>query len=506
MPNYFQKAINAAFYANPVKLQKLIDEGHFPVRLLEDTCLLTKPFPIWRIPQCWEDAIGDVSHWSKPVQYLIADFKARVFQVKEILRNSFSIEFFPIDYQQYTDDFFAARSDESIEEALWLDSIEDAYKNGARPIDAELYYAGVQFDFARTEELLKHGANPDIPLEEYDMYLYDRIATEASFLEVELDRIWKFEYRGEVDYGDISHLVGYAAHEKMYDLLIKYHKSPEDDTESAVSYVGKQYVFGPDTDANSAKVWWITNGPYADFMLVMDASCAWILEMPFGEKNLDNYRACITGYTKDFMSLYGGQTHKELALNIHHVHWDADSFDSFVGKVKALKGFKVLDYRITDNSTALDKYIKECADKRYHVSQECFMHWYQGVARYFLSTGIPEANVIDLLKKHPIQVGFIMAHGGGLTPETLAKRLLEKPSAPKVYDEFALRKIRVTKKTVAAFRKELEEEYRKVQIANEGIITDDFIHDRCYGVPDDYIADALKNGQSAADVVYWETL
>ena len=88
MPNYYQKAINAAFYANPVKLQKLIDEGHFPARLLEDTCLLTRPFPIWRIPQCWEDAIGDVSHWSKPVQYLIADFKARVFQVKEILRSS----------------------------------------------------------------------------------------------------------------------------------------------------------------------------------------------------------------------------------------------------------------------------------------------------------------------------------------------------------------------------------------------------------------------------------
>ena len=222
MPNYFQKAINAAFYANPVKLQKLIDEGHFNVRLLEDTGFMTKPFPIWRIPQCWEAAIGDVSHWNKEVQYLITDFRSRVFQVKEIFRKSFNIEFTPIDYRQYTEDFFAAGPNESIEEALWLDSIEDAYKNGARPIDAELYYAGVQFDFARTEELLKHGANPDIPLEEYDMYLYDRIATEASFLEVELRHVWEFEYRREVDYEDISHLVGYAAHETMYDLLVKY--------------------------------------------------------------------------------------------------------------------------------------------------------------------------------------------------------------------------------------------------------------------------------------------
>ena len=506
MPNYIQKAINAVFYANPVKLQQLIDEGHFPARLLEDTGFMTMPFPIWRIPQCWEDAIGEVSHWSKPVQYLIADFKARVFQVKEILRNSFNIEFTPIDYQQYTDDFFAAGPDESIEEALFLDSIEDAYKNGARPIDLDLYYAGVRFDFARTEELLKQGANPDIPLDEYDNYLYDRIATEAAFSETELDRIWKYGYRYEADYADISRLVGYGAHERMYDLLVKYHKSLEDDTDSAGSSGRKQYVFGPDTDVNSAKVWWITNGHYADFMLVMDATQAWLLEMPFGEKNLDNYRACITGYTKDFMALYGGQTHKELALNIHQVHWKADSFDPFIGKVMGLNGFRVLDYRVNDDSTELDKYIKDCADKRYHVSQEDFMYWYRGVSKYLLSAGLPEENVIGLLKKHPIQVGYINAHGNGLTPETLAKRFLEKPSAPKVYDEYAQRKVRVTKKMIAAFRKELEEEYRKVQKGNEGIITDSYIHDRCYGVPDDYIANVLRSGQPAADFVYWDTL
>ena len=504
MPNYFQKAINAAFYANPVKLQKLIDEGHFNVRLLEDTGFMTKPFPIWRIPQCWEAAIGDVSHWNKEVQYLITDFKSRVIQVKEIFRNSFNIEFSPIDYRQYTDDFYAARSDESIEEALWLDSIEDAYKNGARPIDTELYYAGVQFDFARTEELLKHGANPDIPLEEYDMYLYDRIATEASFLEVELRHVWKFEFRGEVDYEDISHLVGYAAHETMYDLLVKYHKSPEDDTESAVSYARKQYVYGPDTDANSAKVWWITNGPYADFMLVMDASCAWILEMPFGEKNLDNYRACITGYTKDFMTLYGGQTHKELALNIHHVHWKDDSFDSFFGKVKGHKGFKVLDFRIGDDSPELDKYIKECADRRYNVSQEYFMYWYQSVSKLLLDSGLPESRVIDFLKKHPIQVGLIYAHGNGLTPEHLARRLLEKPSSPKEFDEYAKPKIRVTKKRIADYRIQLEEEFRKF-LPNE-IFDEEFIQRECYGVSDETIAYYLRQQSPPADVAYYATL
>ena len=424
MANYWQKAINAVFYANPVKLQQLIDEGHFYPFLLDNIGLMTRHFPIWRIPQCWEAAIGNVSDWTKEKQYLVSDFLTRVYQVKEIFRKSFGIEFTPVDYQQYTDDFYAAKADESIEEALWIDSIEEAYRNGARPIDVELYYAGVRFDFARAEELLKQGANPETPLDEEDAYLTGRIGDECAFLSTNLDRVLFFEERRDVDDEDMSDLVGWAAHEQMYDLMRKYYNPLEEEVEQHLSEREDGYVFGPDTDANSAKVWWISHGSYNQRLLVMDASRAWLLDMPHGEKNLDNYIACITAYTKDFMALYGGQTHKELALNMHRVHWNSRTIDPFIEKVKGKKEFKVLDYRVTDKSSDLDKYIKECADHRYQVSQEYFMYWYRGVAKELRASGMKEDEVLAFLKEHPIDVLLIKNHGGGLTPETLAARLL----------------------------------------------------------------------------------
>lgn len=427
MENYYQKAINATFYANPVKLQELIDEGHFYNRLLENTGLLSRPFPIWHIPQCWEAAIGEVSYWTKEKQYLVSDFLTRAHQVKEIFRKSFGIEFTPVDYQQYTDDFYAAKADESIEEALWVDSIEEAYRNGARPIDVELYYAGVRFDFARAEELLKQGANPETPLDEEDAYLTDRIETEAAFLSTNLDRVIWFEKRADVDDEDMSDLVGWAAHEQMYDLLRKYYKPLEDKVVQHLSEREEGYVFGPDTDANSAKVWWISHGSYTHCLLVMDASRAWLLEMPHGERNLDNYVACITAYTKELMALYGGQTHRELALNMHHVHWGDRSIDPYIEKVKGKEGFKVLDYRVTDKSSNLDKYIKECADHRYQVSQEYFMNWYRSVIYYLREAGLSDEDILATFQKKPIPVLWLRNHGGK-TPETLAKHYLQAPT------------------------------------------------------------------------------
>ena len=72
MSDYTQKAINAAFYADPGLLRKLIDEGTFPKSLIDDTGILNTPFPIWRIPQCWEIAMGTdpsprSSQWSTPL-------------------------------------------------------------------------------------------------------------------------------------------------------------------------------------------------------------------------------------------------------------------------------------------------------------------------------------------------------------------------------------------------------------------------------------------------------
>ena len=221
----FQQGINAVYYADPVRLRKLIASGHFDPLLLEDCGLLSSHFPICRIPPCWETAIGNVSDWNPDCQPLVRDFLKRVSQVKAILRDSFDIPYSPIDYQQYTVDFYAAGPDESIEEALWIDSMEDACRNGARPIDAELYYAGVRFDFACVEELLKQGANPRVPMEDPDDSLMHRIVGEASFLSFETAHAWKSDRLGyrDVKEQEIADLVGLAAHEQMYALLTRYY-------------------------------------------------------------------------------------------------------------------------------------------------------------------------------------------------------------------------------------------------------------------------------------------
>ena len=155
----------------------------------------------------------------------------------------------------------------------------------------------------------------------------------------------------------------------------------------------------------------------------------------------------------------------------------------------------------SDQYPALDSFIQECAQIRRYANREEFLDWYYGVAKHLLAAGLPEPNVIDLLRKHPIQVEFIKKYCNSLTPEGLAKRLLEKPT---VCDSVRP-KVRVTKKMIAAFRKELEQEYRKKLGSDDRPIVEEFIQYWSYGVSDDYIADCLRSRQSPADVVYWET-
>jgi len=420
MTNYYQKAINAVYYANPAKLQQLIDEGHFYTCLLENTGLLTNPLPIWRIPQLWEASLGRAKDWNRDIRYLVADFLARIHEVKEILAKSFGVEYTPIDYQQYTWDFYAAKPNESIEEALCLDNIEEAYVNGARPIDVELYFAGVSFDFARAEMLLKEGADPNQPLDEYDNYLYDRIDGEGAFLQLNINTAWKYTFRPPVDDEKMADLVGSAAHEQMFDLIRKYSQTDN----SSVAKTDK-FVYGPDMNPDTAKLWWIRDYPYDKVLLVMDSSRAKVIEIGFGEKNFDNYTVCISAYVKDFKALYGVKTNKELAIRMHNQFYDFDSIDVFIEKVKGLKDFKVLDYRLTESSTELDKYIHKCAMARYHtLSQEYVVEWHRGVILHLREASLTDDEILHRFKKDPIPVLMIKNHCCSATYEFVAKTYL----------------------------------------------------------------------------------
>ena len=156
---------------------------------------------------------------------------------------------------------------------------------------------------------------------------------------------------------------------------------------------------------------------------------------------------------------------------------------------------------ITDQYPALDTFIQEYAQSRHYANREEYLDWYYGVAKHLLAARLPEPNVINLLKKHPIQVEFIKKYCNSLTPEGLANRLLEKRAT---YVS-AKPKVRVTRKMIVAFRKELEQEYRKKLGSDDRPLVEEFIQYRSYGVSDDYISDCLRSRQSPADVVYWET-
>ena len=229
MTDYHQKSINAVFYANPEKLQEYIDEGNFPKELLTDIGLLSQPFPIWRIPQCWEEAMGDnASEYTE--KDVVADFMARNKKVKEIFQNLFGVEYTPIDYQSYWKDYFAAEPDKTAEDALYPDTIETLATYGTTQLDVELYLAVEKFDYSQTIELLKKGANPRATMsnDEFDEGAYDRISSECSYLcTCRLSYAWSPKGHTLVGENEIQDLVGWAAHEKMYRCLVMFNTVQE---------------------------------------------------------------------------------------------------------------------------------------------------------------------------------------------------------------------------------------------------------------------------------------
>lgn len=222
MANYWQKALNAVYYANPAKLREIIDGGNFPVRMLEDTGLLTNPLPVWRIPQLWESSVGDPSEWVPESQGDVRDFLKRVSEVKDLLAGAFGVEYTPVDYMQYTCDFFAANTDESPEDVLLVDDIAEASRLGARPVDVELYCAAAKFDFALTEKLLREGADPRAQMTSEDDSVLDRIGLERANLSMNLQHVVEPGQHSPVECQDVCDLVGSAAHEEMLTLLDRY--------------------------------------------------------------------------------------------------------------------------------------------------------------------------------------------------------------------------------------------------------------------------------------------
>lgn len=230
MSNSKQEALEAAFYANPESLRRLIDEGSFPCPLIDDIGLLSSPFPIWRIPQCWEIAMGtDPTIYREEIRHIVEDFMARNAKVKAIFAESFSTVYTQIDYQRYHDHFFAADPEESDEDIIMEDNWDEIYKYGTRNIDLKLFCAAERFDFPRVKELLEQGADPNAPAySDASGCTFSRIGVECSYLcTCQLSWAWNPSKLYPVDERMIGDLVGWAAHETMYRWIEKYTTIPE---------------------------------------------------------------------------------------------------------------------------------------------------------------------------------------------------------------------------------------------------------------------------------------
>ena len=123
--------------------------------------------------------------------------------------------------------------------------------------------------------------------------------------------------------------------------------------------------------------------------------------------------------------------------------------------------------------------------------------WYHRLAWHFIKAGIPEYGVSDLLKNHIVPVTMVKQYGrtSGLTPEGVAKNILNHRHDHKEYDLLAKPRIRVTKKKIEDFRKRLEEELRKIWTEPNSL--EEIVREECYEPADEEIAKKISHGIKA---------
>lgn len=93
---------------------------------------------------------------------------------------------------------------------------------GYRQVDLDLYCAAVRFQYGEVERLLKLGADPKVHID--DCQTLSRISVECAFLSTIVVPKWELFYEKKclprVNEQYLCDLIGWAAHEKMYDLLL----------------------------------------------------------------------------------------------------------------------------------------------------------------------------------------------------------------------------------------------------------------------------------------------
>ena len=231
---YKERLIKAVFHNQYGLVKDLLTSDEFDKKILDDTGIFEyAPFPLYYITMCYKHFMWN--DYIKEVMPMVLRHRKNIDALLELWKNEYGIDVTQkIDYKKYERDFFCTEDSKTTYDVLW-DPVEKFLKAGFRRIDIDLYEAVEKFHFDEAEILLKQGANPDVdllPIDDLDSNdpwnCLDRIGNECSYLctcEVffQLKIVNEHWYQNwPITSKEIGDLIGLAAHEDMYKLLIQY--------------------------------------------------------------------------------------------------------------------------------------------------------------------------------------------------------------------------------------------------------------------------------------------
>ena len=223
--NEYKELIEAVFNIDDKRFFKLVADGRLNESVMKDIHFFySLPLPLYYITICWDYILKDYNEWKEEYREIVYKRKCQNDKIKFFFINQYGLDMKDIPFSNYCDYFFSKPQDATVEDCLW-ETKDNLISQGFKEIDIELYCSVVKFDYEQVEHLLQCGANPRtwIPSEGEDQCM-DRIGTECSFLDLELDHVIMGRSYVTDFYVDMQYLIGLAAHEKMYDLLLKYDK------------------------------------------------------------------------------------------------------------------------------------------------------------------------------------------------------------------------------------------------------------------------------------------
>lgn len=227
----FNDRLILATYQNDYALvKKLIDSKRFDESIIHDIGLLYVPFPLYYITICNKKVL---SRGFRPnLMPIVNEHLKNVDLLLDLWKNRFGVRIGrKIGFKQYKSYFYSDPDEFTIEDIL-LKPVQNYLDNGCQQIDIDLFEAVCKFQFNKVRKLLEQGANPyadllpvgDDNLED-SWNCIDRIGPECSSLgtcEV-LPQMFGEEnfctYVRTIDDDKIGSLIGWAAHEEMYDLI-----------------------------------------------------------------------------------------------------------------------------------------------------------------------------------------------------------------------------------------------------------------------------------------------